>query len=66
MSATLPTDDQRQRAKWDLLLADLELRAEQVRQMKHYEPWRLAAAMATAAAGLLGAGAAIGVLLARL
>ncbi len=50
MSATLPTDEQRQRAAWDLLLFDLELRAEQVRQMKRYEPWRLAAALASASA----------------
>lgn len=33
MSATtpLPTDEQRQRAKWDLLLADLEYRQDQMR-----------------------------------
>lgn len=71
MSAT-PTDEQTQRAKWDLLLLDietrseqlrllkthtpalklldLELRAEQVRQMKTYEPWKLAAALASASA----------------
>lgn len=68
MSATtpLPTEEQRQRAKWDLLLTDLELRSEQLRQMKRYEPWRLAAAIVGAGAGLLAAGAAIGVLLARL
>ena len=37
-------------AKWDLLLLDLEMRAEQVRQMKRYEPWKLAAALASASA----------------
>ena len=28
---SLPTDEQKQRAKWDLLLADLEYRQEQLR-----------------------------------
>lgn len=52
MSATtpIPTLEQQQRAKWDLLLLDIEMRSEQVRQMKRYEPWRLAAAMASASA----------------
>lgn len=47
MSTTtpLPSEEQKARAKWDLLLADLELRAEQIRQMKRFEPWRLAAAL---------------------
>ena len=32
MSATtIPTSDQQQRAKWDLLLLDLEMRTEQLR-----------------------------------
>ena len=47
-TATLPTPEQQQRAKWDLLLLDLEYRAEQVRQLKRYEPWRLAATMTIA------------------
>ena len=47
MSVT-PTLEQEQRAKWDLLLLDLEYRAEQVRQAKRYEPWKLAAALASA------------------
>lgn len=36
MSATtpVPTSEQEQRARWDLLLLDLEFRAEQVRQIK--------------------------------
>jgi hypothetical protein len=52
MSATtpLPTEEQRMRAKWDLPLLDIEHRTEQVRQMKRYEPWRLAAALASASA----------------
>ena len=33
----LPSDEQRQRAKWDLLLLDIEQR-EQLRQLKSYEP----------------------------
>jgi hypothetical protein len=39
---TLPTQEQEQRARWDLLLLDLEHRAEQVRQLRTYEGWRLA------------------------
>lgn len=52
MSATipLPTEEQKQRARWDLLLLDIDLRTEQVRQMKAYEPWKLAAALASASA----------------
>ena len=51
MSATsVPTPEQQQRAKWDLLLLDLEMRAEQVRQLKRYEPWKLAASLASACA----------------
>src|SRR5215471_18873213 len=37
----LPTDEQRQRAKWDLLLLDIEHRTEQLRQLKAYEPQQL-------------------------
>jgi hypothetical protein len=57
-----PTPEQEQRARWDLLLLDIELRAEQVRQSKAYEPRRIFAQMVTAAAALLGAGAALGAL----
>ena len=46
----VPSEEQKARAKWDLLLLDLELRGEQVRQMKAYEPWKLAAALASASA----------------
>ena len=49
-SLPLPTAEQEQRAKWDLLLLDLEFRAEQVRQLKRFEPWKLAATMASAIA----------------
>ena len=39
MSATfVPTPEQEQRARWDLLLLDLELRSEQVREIRRYEP----------------------------
>jgi hypothetical protein len=66
MSATtLPTAEQEQRAKWDLLLRDLELRAEQIHQMKAFEGWRLLFQGMTASAALLGAGAAIGALLVK-
>lgn len=47
-AAPLPTPEQEARAKWDLLLTDLELRQEQLRQLKRYEPMRLLAAMMTA------------------
>jgi hypothetical protein len=51
MSATTaPSEEQIQRAKWDLLLLDIEARTVQVRQLKTYEPWRLAAALASSAA----------------
>jgi hypothetical protein len=33
-----PTPEQQQRAKWDLLLLDIEHRTEQLRQMKGYAP----------------------------
>jgi hypothetical protein len=49
-ATTVPTPEQEQRAKWDLLLLDIETRSEQVRQLKRYEPWRLAAALSSAAA----------------
>jgi len=67
MSTTLslPSTEQEQRAKWDLLLLDLELRSEQLRQLKRYEPLRLMISAITAAAALLGAGAALGALAAR-
>ena len=66
--ASTPTETQRQRAAWDLLLADLELRAEQIRQSRQqqtWEPWKVGIAAVTSAAALLGAGAALGALLTR-
>jgi hypothetical protein len=65
MSATtLPTAEQQQRAKWDLLLTDLELRNEQVRQIKRYEPWRMVLTGLTTGAAVFGSGAAtLGLLL---
>jgi hypothetical protein len=52
MSATtaVPTPEQVQRAAWDLILLDIEVRTVQLRQLKTYEPWRLAAALASAGA----------------
>jgi hypothetical protein len=49
-SLPLPSAEQEQRAKWDLLLLDLEFRAEQVRQLKQFEPWKLASTLASAGA----------------
>ncbi len=68
MSATNPVASAEQiaRAKWDLLLLDLERRAEAVRQIKICEPRRLLIQGFTAAAALLGAGAAIGAIIVKL
>jgi hypothetical protein len=55
--AIAPTTEQEQRAKWDLLLLDLETRAEQVRQLKTYEGKRLVIQGLTAGAALFAAGA---------
>jgi len=81
MDTNLPTAEQQQRAKWDLVLLDIEQRTEQVRQMKGidaeyrleqlrqsktYEPRRLWVQAVTASAALLGAGAAIGAFLTSL
>jgi len=69
----LPSTEQEQRAKWDLLLLDLEQRAEQVRQLKGldlinkgYEGWRLIIQAVTAAAAVFAAGGVVGGLLVRL
>jgi hypothetical protein len=62
----MPSDEQQQRAKWDLLLLDLEHRTEQVRQIKVFEPLRLLIQGLTAAAALLAAGGVIGGLLVNL
>lgn len=59
----LPTTEQQQRAKWDLLLLDIEHRTEQLRQLK---PRRLIIQAVTACAALLGGGAAIGALVTSL
>ena len=58
-----PTAEQEQRAKWDLLLRDLELRGEQIRQMKAFEGPRLFIQALSAAAAVFIAGAAVGGLL---
>jgi hypothetical protein len=55
-----PSQQQEQRAKWDLLLLDIETRTEQVRQLKTYEPWRLVFAGLTSGAAILAVGVAIG------
>jgi hypothetical protein len=56
----LPADEQQQRAKWDLLLLDIEHRTEQVRQLKSYEPWRIIFAGLTTGAAILAVGIALG------
>jgi len=57
----LPSEQQKARAKWDLLLADIELRQEQLRfarQEIRWKPWQVAFAGMTTGAALFGAGAA--------
>jgi len=59
--ATLPTEEQRQRAKWDLLLLDIEHRTEQLRATRqeiHLKPWQVGFTGMTAGAALFAAGAA--------
>jgi hypothetical protein len=53
-------------AQIELLLLDLEQRAEQVRQLKVFEGKRLAIQAVTAAGALLAAGGVVGGLLVRL
>lgn len=58
------TPEQEQRAKWDLLLLDVETRSEQLRQMKTfpsgtYEGWKLAFAGMSAGAAIFASGAAV-------
>jgi hypothetical protein len=55
---TTPTTEQAQRAKYDAVLADLELKQEQLRQLRVFEPRRLAFQMLSAVAALLLAAAA--------
>jgi hypothetical protein len=57
----LPSAEQEQRAKWDLLLADLEFRQDQMRatrQDMRLKPWQVAFAGMTSGAALFAAGAA--------
>ena len=59
----LPTEEQKQRAKWDLLLLDLEHRTEQIRgarQDSALKPWQAVSAGLTAGAAILGVGIALG------
>jgi hypothetical protein len=60
MPAAIPSDEQRQRAQWDLLLLDIEARSEQVRQMKAFEGPRLLIQATSAGAAVFVAGAAVG------
>lgn len=58
----IPSAEQEQRAKWDLLLADLEFRQEQLRatrQDMRFKPWQVAFAGMTAGAAFFGAGVAL-------
>lgn len=56
-----PSDEQKAHAKYDLLLADIELRLEQIhrtRQERHLAPWQVAFAGLTSGAAIFAAGAA--------
>jgi hypothetical protein len=57
------TPEQKQRARWDLLLLDIEARTIQVRQLKQYKPWKIVATVVTAAAAFIGLGFALAKLL---
>jgi hypothetical protein len=48
------TDSQKEEAKNDLLLADIEFRLEQLRSMRRYEDWRFVLQVLTAGAALGG------------
>ena len=48
------TDAQKEEAKNDLLLADIELRLEQIRTMRRYEDWRFVLQVLTAGAAMGG------------
>lgn len=71
--AAAPASEQEQRAKWDLLLLDLEHRAEQVRQLKSidltiksYEFWKMILQAIVAFATVFAAGGVVGGLLVRI
>ena len=70
---TLPTPEEEQRAKWDLILTDIEYRLEQVLQLKgidltnkSYEGRRLIIQAVTATAAIFAAGGVVGGLLVRI
>ena len=61
MSATtfVPSAEQEQRAKWDLLLADHEYRLEQIkasRREQYWKAWQVLIPAVTASGALLAAG----------
>jgi hypothetical protein len=49
------TDAQKEEAKNDLLLADIELRLELVRSIRRYEDWRFVLQVLTVGAAIGGA-----------
>jgi hypothetical protein len=57
-ATAVPTPEQEQRARWDLIILDLEYRAEQVRQIKatplRIEVLKLTVSAITAAVVLIG------------
>jgi hypothetical protein len=63
---SLATQEREQRARWDLLLLDLEHRAEQVRQLKTYEGRRLAIPTIAAFATIFAAGGVVGGLIVKM
>ena len=57
--------EQEQRAKWDLLLADIESRYEQLRLTRQFNPWPVVFAGLATGAGIFLAGVAFCKLLGR-
>lgn len=56
-----PSDEQKVRADWDLVLADLEHRHDQIRRTRQelrFAPWQLVFAGMTSGAAIFAAGAA--------
>jgi hypothetical protein len=62
----VPTSEQEQRARWDLLLLDIEQSTEQLRQLKTAEGGRLAIQAITATGAVFSAGGVVGGVVVRL
>lgn len=54
MNEITPTPEQEQRAKWDLLLLDIEKRTLEVIQLKRFETWKVIALFLSTTAAWAG------------